>query len=165
MDSADNKIGPPTQLPDKNGEMQEMPENRRAFARVCRGKPNNNTRKINNKGEITSEEDNEECEPGEIHQITQINKIIPDSNDHYGVEMKINGEKQKFIINIGSLVRIKPDNPTLYKPEDIQPLKERYQDMNKAKLNSRVQTKYSKAHLMPANKMRAASKRNHICQL
>ena len=34
-------------------------------------------------------EDNEESEPEEIGQITQINKIIPDNNDHYGVELKI----------------------------------------------------------------------------
>ena len=39
------------------------------------------------------------------------NKTIPDNNDHYGVEIKMNEERNC--------------------PEDIQPLKERYQDVNK----------------------------------
>ena len=94
-------------------------------------KPNNKTRKINYLEDITSEEDDEESEPEEIHQITQINKIIPDNNDHYGVEIKINGRKQKFIIDTGSPVTIMPNDTTLYKSEDIQPLKEIYQDVNK----------------------------------
>ena len=64
------------------------------FARVCRGKPNNKA-KINYLEDITSEEDDEENEPEEIHQITQINKIIPDNNDHYVVEVKINGKINK----------------------------------------------------------------------
>ena len=55
------------------------------FARLCRGKPNNNTRNINCLGDITSEEDNDESEPEEIRQIKQVNKITPDNNDHYGV--------------------------------------------------------------------------------
>ena len=101
------------------------------YARVCRGKPNNKTRKINYLEDITSEEDDEESEPEEIHQITQINKIIPDNNDHYSVEIKINGKKQKFITDTGSPVTIMPNDITLYKPEDIQPLKERDQDVNK----------------------------------
>ena len=78
---------------------------------------------------MTSEEDNGNSEPKETFQITQINKIIPDNNDHYGVEIKI--KNQKFIIDTGSPVTIMPNNPTLYNPEDIQPLKERYQDVNK----------------------------------
>ena len=45
------------------------------FARVCRGKPSNNTGKINYLGDITSEEDKKESKPEEIHQITQENKI------------------------------------------------------------------------------------------
>ena len=56
---------------------------------------------------------------------------MPDNNDHYGVETKINGGKQKFIIGTGSPVTIMPNDTTLYKPEDIQSLKERYQDVNK----------------------------------
>ena len=80
---------------------------------------------------MTSEEDNEDSEPEKVLQITQTNKITPDNNDHYGVEIKINGKNQKFIIDNGSPVTIMPNHPTLYNPEDIQPLKERYQDVNK----------------------------------
>ena len=65
------------------------------FARVCRGKPNE-TRKINYLGDITSEEDNGESEHKELHQITQINKITPDNNNHYGVEIKVNEKKTKI---------------------------------------------------------------------
>ena len=83
---------------------------------------------------MTSEEDNEDSELEEILQITQINKITRDNNDHYGVEIKINGKNQKFIIDTGSPVTIMLNNPTLYNPEDIQPLKERYQDVNKNKI-------------------------------
>ena len=80
---------------------------------------------------MTSEEEVENSEPEEILQITRINKITPDNNDHYGVEIKINGKNQRFIIDTGSPVTIMPNNPTLYNPENIQPLKERYQDVNK----------------------------------
>ena len=80
---------------------------------------------------MTSEEEDENSEPEEILQITQINKITPDNNDHYGVEIKMHGKNQKFIIDTGSPVTIMPNNPTLYNPENIQPLKERYQDVNK----------------------------------
>ena len=109
--------------------MQQLPENR-ALARVSRSKPNK-TKRINYLEDMTSEENSEESEPEEILQITQINKILPDNNDHYGVEIKINGKNQKFIIDTGSPVTIMPNNPTLYNPEDVQPLKERYQDVNK----------------------------------
>ena len=57
---------------------------------------------------MTSEENSEESEPEETHQITQINKILPDNNDHYGFEIKINGKNQKFIIDTGSPVTIMP---------------------------------------------------------
>ena len=87
-----------------------------------------------NMDDIASEKDDEESEPEEIQQITQINKIIPDNNDHYGVEININGKKQKFIIDTGSPVTIMPNDITLYKAEDIQPLKERYQDVNKTEI-------------------------------
>ena len=80
---------------------------------------------------MTSEENSEESEPEEILQITQINKVLPDNKDHYGVEILINGKNQKFIIDTGSPVTIMPNNPTLYNPEDVQPLRERYQDVNK----------------------------------
>ena len=80
---------------------------------------------------MTSEEEDENSESEEVLQITQINKITPDNNDHYGVEIKINGKSQKFIINTGSPVTIMPNNPTVHNPENIQQLKERYQDLNK----------------------------------
>ena len=99
-------------------------------------------RKINYLGVITSE-DNEETDPEEIHQMTQINKIIPDNNDHYGV----NGEKQRFIIDTGSPVTIMRNNTTLYKPEYIEPLRENNQDVNKSEIKLlakvRVNIKYN----------------------
>ena len=58
-------------------------------------------------------EDEEESEPEEFCRITQINKIKPDSNNHYGIELKINETKQKFSIDTGSLVNIMPNNPKL----------------------------------------------------
>ena len=118
------------------------------FARVCRTKPNK-TKRINYLEDMTSEEDNENSEPEEMLQITQINKT-PDNNDHYGVEIKINGKNQKFIIDTGSPVAIMPNNPTLYNPEDIQPLKERYQDVNKNEITFLgkvwVDTEYNGKH-------------------
>ena len=100
------------------------------FARVCRSKQNrNDQRRINYLEETSSEE--EESEPEEIRQITQINKILPDNNDHYGVEMIINGKKQKFIIDTGSPVTIMPYDQKLHKTKEIKPMKERYQDVNK----------------------------------
>ena len=55
---------------------------------------------------MISGKDNEETETKGILQITQINKIIPDNNDHDVVEITINGKKQKFIIDTGSPVTI-----------------------------------------------------------
>ena len=100
------------------------------FARVCRSK-NNNTRKqkINYLEETYNEED--ESEPEEIQQITQINRVLPDENDNYGIKLKVNGRYQNFTIDTGSPVTIMPNNPKLYNPRDIKPLKERYQDVNK----------------------------------
>ena len=99
---------------------------------------------------MTSEEDNENSEPEEILQITQINKIIPDNNDHYGVEIKINGKNQKFFIDTGSPVTIMPNNPILYNPEDIQLLKEIYQDVNKNEITFLgkvwIDTEYNSKH-------------------
>ena len=54
------------------------------FARVCCTKPNK-TKRINYLEDLTFEEDNEDSEPEEILQITQINKITPENIDHYGV--------------------------------------------------------------------------------
>ena len=101
------------------------------FARVCRSKTNKNTRKqkINYLEETYTEE--EESEPEEIQQITQINRVLPDENDNYGIKLKINGKYQNFTIDTGSPVTIMPNNPELYNQRDIKPLKERYQDVNK----------------------------------
>ena len=61
------------------------------FARVCRSKTDNTRKQTVNYLEAAhSEED--ESEPEDIQQITQINKILPDKNDNYGVKLKINGE-------------------------------------------------------------------------
>ena len=110
------------------------------FARVCRSKQNKNDQKRINYLEETSseeeEEEEEESEPEEIRQITQINKILPDNNDHYGVEMMINGKKQKIIIDTGSPVTIMPYDQKIHNTEEIKPMKERYQDVNKKKSNS-----------------------------
>ena len=74
--------------------------------------------------DASSEE--EGSEPEEIRQITQINKILPDSNDHYGVEIKINGEKQKFIMDTGSPVTIMPYDQRIHDIKEIKSMKERY---------------------------------------
>ena len=75
--------------------------------------------------------DEEESEPEELQQITQINQILPDKNDHYEVKKKINDNYKNFTINTGSPVTIMPNNRKLYNQEDNQPLKEIYQDVNK----------------------------------
>ena len=80
---------------------------------------------------MTSEEDEEESKPNEIREITQMNNIKPDNNNHNDVEMKITEKKQNFTIHTGSPVTIMPSNQTLYKTEIIQPIKERYQNVNK----------------------------------
>ena len=51
---------------------------------------------------MTSEEEDENSEPEEILQITRINKITPDNNDHYGVEIK-KTEKTKSLLSIPAL--------------------------------------------------------------
>ena len=101
------------------------------FARVCRSKQNRNDQRRIIYLEETSSEEEEESEPEEIRQITQINKILPDNNDQYGVEMIINGEKQKFIIDTGSPVTIMPYDQKIHKTKKIKPMKEKYQDVNK----------------------------------
>ena len=93
------------------------------FARVCRSKTNNNKRKqeINYLEETYTEE--EESEPEETQQITQINRVLPDENDNYGIKLKINGKYQNFTIDTGSPVTKKPNNPELYNLKDMKPLK------------------------------------------
>ena len=71
------------------------------------------------------------AKPMKSDKKTQIYKILPDEDDHCGIEVKVNGKDQIIIIDIGSTVTIMPKNEALYKPEDIQPLKEIYQDVNK----------------------------------
>ena len=100
------------------------------FARVCRSKTEHTGKRVNYTEEFYGNEE-EESEHKEIRQITQINRIQPNKNDHYEIKLKINGKYQNFIIDTGAPVSIMPNNPTLYKQEDIQPLQERYQDVNK----------------------------------
>ena len=99
------------------------------FVRVCCSKTEHTRKRVNYTEEIYGNE--EESEPEEIRQITQINRIQPNKNDHYEINLKINGKYQNFTIDTGSPVIIMPNNPTLYKQKDIQPLQERYPDVNK----------------------------------
>ena len=94
------------------------------FARVCRSKTNNNKRKqeINYLEETYTEE--EESEPEEIQQITQINRVLPDENDNYGIKLKINGKYQNCTTDTGSPFTIMTNNPELYNQKDMKPLKE-----------------------------------------
>ena len=100
------------------------------FARVCRSKTDNNRKQRINYLDAAHIEE-EESEPEEIQQITQINKKLPDKNDNYDIKLKINGKYQNFTIDTGYPVTIMSNNPKLYNPKDIHPLKERYQDVNK----------------------------------
>ena len=98
------------------------------FARVCRSKRNrSDQRRINYVDESSGEE---ESDPEEIRQIRQINKILPDNNNHYGVEIKINGEKQNFIIDTGFPVTIMSYDQRIHDIKETKPMKERYQDVN-----------------------------------
>ena len=56
---------------------------------------------------------------------------MPDNKDHYGIELQINGEKQKFIIDMGSPVTIMSKNQNVHDIKKIKAMKERYQDVNK----------------------------------
>ena len=83
-----------TCMPGKKREMQQLPKMGHS-ARVCLSKHNkNDQRRINYVEDASSVE--EKSEPEEIRQIKQINKILPDNNDHYGVEMKKKWEKAKI---------------------------------------------------------------------
>ena len=93
------------------------------FARVSRRKTDNARKQRINK--------EEESEPEEIQQITQINRVLPDKNDNYGIRLKINGKYQNFTVDTGSPVTIMPNNTILYNQKAIHPLKERNQDVNK----------------------------------
>ena len=93
------------------------------FARVCRSKQNKSDQRRINYFEDASSED-EENEPEEIRQITQTNKILHDNNDLHGVEMNINWEKQKFIIDTGSPVTIMPYDQRIHDIKEIKPMKD-----------------------------------------
>ena len=137
------------------------------FARVCRSKQNkNDQRRINYLEETSSEEEEEESEPEEIRQITQINKILPDNNDHYGVEMLINGKKQKFIIDTGSPVTIMPYDQKIHNTKEIKPMKERYQDVNKNEIKFMGKTWVSAEYNWTSTKLpMLITKRNDITPL
>ena len=106
-------------MPGKNDRMQELSQNGH-FAIVCRSKTNNTKKqRINYLEETYSEEEESGRE-----QITQINRVLPDKNNNYGIRLKINGKYQNFTIETGSPVTIMPNNTKLYNPKDIKPLKE-----------------------------------------
>ena len=93
------------------------------FARIWRSKTGSTRKqKINYLKETYDEE--EQSEPEEIQQITQINNVLRDENDNYGIKLKINGKYQIFTTDTGSPVTIMPNKPKLYDPKDIKPLKE-----------------------------------------
>ena len=84
-----------------------------------------------------------------LKKSAAINRILPDNNDHYGVEQKINEEKQKFIIDTGSPITIMPYDQRIYNIEEIKPIvQERYQDVNKNEIKfmgkTWVTVKYNK---------------------
>ena len=81
------------------------------FARVCRSKTDHTGKRVTYTEEIYGNEE-EESEPEEIRQITQINRIQPNKNDHCEIKLKINGKYQNFTIDTGSPVTIMPNNPT-----------------------------------------------------
>ena len=88
------------------------------FARKCRSKTDKARRqKVNYLEAANSEE--EEGEPEEIQQITQIDQILPDKSDNHGIKLKINGKYQNFTIDTGSPVTIMPNNPKVYNSKDI----------------------------------------------
>ena len=84
------------------------------FVRVSRSKTENTRKQRVNYLEAAHSE--EGSEPEETQQITQINSILPDKNDNYGIKLKIIGNYQNFTINTGSPVTIMPNNPKLYNP-------------------------------------------------
>ena len=87
--------------------------------------------KKKNRNYVEETYDGEESDSEEIQPLTQFNRILPDKNDRYGIKVEVNGVYQNLTIDASSLVTIMPNNPTLYKPEDIKSLRKRYQDLNK----------------------------------
>ena len=129
MDFADNKIGPHYTNARQKRQNATTAINWDSLQEYAAAKPNTREN-VNYTEEIYGNEE-AESEPEEIRQITQINRIQPDKEDHYEIKLKLNGKFQNFTIDTGSPVTIMRNNPTLYKQKDIQPLQERYQDVNK----------------------------------
>ena len=117
----------------------------------------------------------EESEPEEIRQITQINKRLPDNNDYYGVELQINGEKQKCIIDTGSPVTIMSYNQHIHDIKEIKPSRERHQDVNKNEIkfmgktcmnveynqNTYVNQRKKRSHTITGSKLAKTITNNH----
>ena len=64
------------------------------FARVCHSNTDNTRKRINHIEEIGEayNDEEEQSEPEEIRQITQISRRFPDKIDHYEIQVKITGE-------------------------------------------------------------------------
>ena len=102
------------------------------FARVSRSKTENT--RIQRVNYLEAAHSEEESEPEEIQQITQINKILPEKNDNYGIKLKINGKLTKSTKTLPSILDLRSQSCQTtrnYTTQDIHPLKERYQDVNK----------------------------------
>ena len=99
------------------------------FGRKCRSNTENAKKRRTNLEKTY--DDQEESEPEEIQQITQLSKILLDKNDHYRIKLIVKGKYRNFTIDTGSPITIMPNIPTLYKPKDIEQLKERYKNVHK----------------------------------
>ena len=128
MDFADNKIGHHHTNAQQRRQNAITATNWDTLQEYAAAKPKKQKRVHYTEAIYGNEE--EESEPAEIRQITHINRIEPNKNDHYEIKLKRNGKNQNFTIDTGSPVTIMPNNRTLYKQRDIQPLQERYQDVN-----------------------------------
>ena len=98
--------------------------------RKCRSKTDN-TRKQSVNYLQAKHSEKEESQPEEIQQTTQINRMLSDKNDKYGIRLKINGKYQNLTIDTGSPVKVMPNSTKFYNQKDIHPLKVRYQVVNK----------------------------------
>ena len=91
--------------------------------------------------------EDEKIEPNEsmsesdesIYHIKE-KKYIVEQQKHYTAKVKINGTQRKFIIDTGSTVTIMPTNERIMKKTEIQKITNRYQDVNKNKVNFRENT-------------------------
>ena len=102
-----------TQMSGKNGGMQQLPKK----WTLRKSMPHQNRKHRNNYLEETYSEE-EESEPEEIQRRLQINRILPDKGNNYGIILKINGKYQNFTNDTGSPVAIMPNNPKLYNQKD-----------------------------------------------